>query len=121
MWYGETRVGIMEIDMDHSNVDTMLQLYFAGRTPESYLENIIDGLIRHFSHEENIIARLGRQFPAEHKAEHQRLTPLLNGMVADWNAGKIEGKDVAEEARALLLIHVAEFDLKLNSSNELIS
>ncbi|MBN1956883.1 MAG: hypothetical protein JXQ81_10815 [Desulfuromonadales bacterium] len=115
MWYSATKVGIMEIDMDHSNVDTMLQLYFAGRTPETYLENIIDGLIRHFPHEENVISRLGREFPSEHKVEHQRLSGFLRDMIAAWQAGTKDGKELAEEVRDLLLIHVVEFDVKLNS------
>lgn len=86
MWYSATKVGIMEIDMDHSNVDTMLQLYFSGQPPKAYLENIIDGLIRHFAHEEKVIVRLGQDFPVEHIAEHQRLTEVLKKMVAQWKS-----------------------------------
>ncbi|MCW8860258.1 MAG: hypothetical protein OQK50_05250 [Deltaproteobacteria bacterium] len=40
MWYSSTKVGIMETDMDHTNVDAMLKLYFSGQAPEHYLENI---------------------------------------------------------------------------------
>lgn len=113
MWYSSIKVGITEIDMDHSNIDTMLQLYFANRIPKTYLKQIITSLISHFDHEEEIITNLGRKFPAEHKQEHTRLTNLLKTMLADWEAGKLAGKEFAEEGRTLLLLHVVDFDVPL--------
>lgn len=113
MWYSATKVGILEIDMDHSNIDTMLQLYFHQQAPSGFLENIVDGLIRHFVHEEDIIDRLGHPFPEGHKIEHQRLTGILQERIADWKAGSVEGTALAEEIRSLLLLHVAEYDVKL--------
>ncbi len=115
MWYSSTNVGILEIDMDHNNIDTMLQLYFSGRVPEAFLENIIDGLLRHFVHEERVIIELGREFPSVHKAEHERLSEILEKKVAEWKAKKLDGKVLAEEVRNLLLIHVVDFDVKLGS------
>ena len=116
MWYSATKVGIIEIDMDHSNVDTMLQLYFSDKIPKTYLEQIIASLIRHFDHEEKIIASLGQEFPTSHKLEHAHLTELLETKLTDWKAKKIDGKDLAEEIRSLLLLHVAEFDVHLGES-----
>jgi hemerythrin len=113
MWYSTTKIGIMEIDMDHSNVDTMLQLYFHGQAPREYLENIVDGLIRHYSHEEEVIVCLGYQFPQNHRDEHVRLASLLKRRVDDWKNDRVVGNDLAEEIRAILLLHVAEFDVKL--------
>lgn len=113
MWYSATKIGIMEIDMDHSNVDTMLQLYLDGQTPREYLGDIVDGLIRHYSHEEEVIGDMGYQFPQAHLDEHVRLTNLLKKRVDDWKNDRIEEKDLAEEVRAILLLHVAEFDVKL--------
>ena len=118
MWYSATRVGILEIDMDHGNIDTMLQLYFAGKVPEAFLENIFTGLVRHFEHEERIIAELGRTFPADHSAEHKRLQALLAVLLDDWRAAKLTGKELAERLRAMLLFHVTEFDVKLRPDSE---
>ncbi|MCK5913950.1 MAG: hypothetical protein KAG12_08710 [Desulfuromusa sp.] len=117
MWYSSIKVGITEIDMDHSNVDTMLQLYFADRIPKSYLKQIIASLINHFDHEEEIIVRLGHEFPAEHKLEHARLTKQLEEMLADWEADRLDGKEFAEAVRALLLLHVVEFDVPLGKTS----
>ena len=116
MWYSSIKVGITEIDMDHSNIDTMFQLYFAGRIPKAYLKQIISSLIRHFDHEEEIITGLGREFPAVHKLEHTNLTKRLRAMLADWKTDKLDGKEFAEKVRALLLLHVAEFDIHLGES-----
>jgi hemerythrin len=74
-------------------------------------------LIRHFIHEEKIIDRLGLEFPEEHKTEHVRLTGLLEKRIADWKSGRLDGKDIAEEVRALLLIHVVEYDIKLTKTD----
>ncbi len=114
MWYSSVKVGITEIDMEHSNIDTMLQLYFSGRIPEAYLEQIIGSLIKHFRHEEEIIAALGHDFPIDHQREHLRLTRQLESMIADWKAGLLAGKKLAEDVRASLLLHVTEFDIALN-------
>lgn len=118
MWYSATKVGIMDIDMDHSNLDTMLQLYFSGRAPESWLKNIIEALIGHFVKEEKIIVRMGREFPAEHRIEHQRLTEILESRLEQWQAGQLEGKKIAEEIRTLLLSHVTDFDVHLNPDKD---
>ena len=99
--------------MDHSNIDTMLQLYFADRIPKAYLKQIIVSLIAHLDHEEEIIISLGRKFPPEHKLEHIRLANWLKTMLADWEADKLDGNEFAEEVRTLLLLHVAEFDIPL--------
>lgn len=117
MWYSTTKVGITEIDMDHSNIDTMLQLYFSDRIPKTYLEQIIRSLVRHFDHEEEVIAGLGREFPADHKLEHARLSQLLEEMLVAWKENKLDGNDSAEEVRSLLLLHVVEFDIQLGKSS----
>ncbi len=113
MWYSATQIGITEIDMDHSNIDTMLQLFFSDRIPQSYLEQIIRSLIRHFDHEEEVIAGLGREFPDGHKQEHARLVQLLEEKLVAWKDGSLDGKAFAEEVRSLLLLHVVEFDALL--------
>ena len=116
MWYSSVKVGIAEIDMDHSNIDSMLQLYFADRIPQNYLGQILSSLIKHFSFEEEVVARLGHEFPLQHKREHQRLEALLEEMIAAWQAGEVDGRIVAEEVRSLLLVHVTEFDAELGKT-----
>jgi len=116
MWYSSIKVGIAEIDMDHSNIDSMLQLYFADRIPKKYLGQILSSMIKHFSFEEDVVARLGHDFPADHHQEHQRLAQLLETMISDWQAGELDGQAVAEDVRALLLRHVTEYDIKLGET-----
>ncbi len=118
MWYSSIKVGIVEIDMDHYNIDTMLQLYSSDRVPEFYLPQIINGLIKHFDTEEKIIAGMGREFPAEHKIEHSRLIQLLNDKLAIWKDGDLVGKDFVEQVREILLLHVTEYDVLLGNNNE---
>ena len=117
MWYSATKVGILEIDMDHHNIDMMLQLYFSGRCPDSSLSAVIDGLCTHFLHEEQIIADLGRTFPEEHQQEHERLTAILKEMGSDLEEGTLEGMELAEKIREILLIHVDKFDAPLGQNS----
>ncbi len=113
MWYCATQIGISEIDMDHQNIDAMLELCFTGHVPEVALKNVIVGLIRHFKHEEEVIVALGREFPADHQAEHMVLTQYFEELQNDWQEGKMTGKELAETLRIKLLLHVTEYDLKL--------
>ena len=117
MWYSSIKVGIVEIDMDHYNIDTMLQLYSSDRIPESYLPQIIRALIKHFDTEEGIIDRMGREFPQDHKAEHANLAKALAAKLANYQAGDFDGKDLVEEVRQSLLLHVAEFDVLLGDGD----
>jgi hemerythrin len=113
MWYGATKVGIIDIDTDHANVDTMLQLYFSGVVDERYLKDIVLGLCRHFDHEVHIIETEGGTFPQRHRDEHERLKVYLNDMLVANKLGELDGQALAEEVRDLLLLHVVDFDLGL--------
>ena len=113
MWYSSIKVGIVEIDMDHYNIDTMLQLYSSDRIPESYLPQIINALIKHFDTEEGIIDRMGHKFPPDHKIEHANLTKTLEAKLVNWRAGDFNGKEFVEDVRQILLLHVAEYDVLL--------
>ena len=113
MWYGSAKVGIPEIDLEHSNLDTMLQLYFSGAVPETYLENIVIGVERHFEHEAQLIEELGATFPPEHRVAHQGICEKLERRLREVSANLVDGGVVAEEIRALLLLHVVEYDIEL--------
>ena len=115
MWYGATQIGIYEIDMDHQNIDTMLEMCLTGHVPETVLKNTIVGLIRHLKHEEEVIAEMGYDFPADHRIEHDQLAEHCLALQDDWEAEKITGKELAEALRVKLLLHVTEFDLKLKN------
>ncbi len=113
MWYGATKVGILEIDMDHNNVDLLLMHYFSSPENERYLEQIVQGLLRHFDHEVHVIESLGGEFPQKHRDEHQRLSTFLNKALDEVRLGKRSGHSLAEEIRSLLLLHVVDFDIEL--------
>lgn len=117
MWYSSVKVGIVEIDMDHYNIDTMLQLYSTDRIPKSYLPQIINALIKHFDTEEGIIDRMGHEFPQDHKIEHDNLAKGLKAKLVNYQAGDFDGKDFVEEVREILLLHVAKFDVLLGDGN----
>ena len=117
MLYSSVKVGIIEIDLDHYNIDTMLRLYSSGRVPTFYLPQIINGLIKHFVNEEEIIAAMGHEFPEDHKSEHARLTQVLESKLADWKDGKYDGQKFVEEVREILLLHVTEYDLLLGAND----
>ncbi len=113
MWYGATKVGILEIDVDHNNVDLLLLHYFSSPENEGYLEQIVQGLIRHFDHEIHVIESLGGQFPQKHRDEHQRLSNLLQNALDEVGQGKRSGHSLAEEIRSILLLHIIDFDIEL--------
>ncbi len=113
MWYSATQIGISEIDMDHQNIDALLELCFTGHVPEAALKNAIAGLIRHFKHEEKVIIELGHSFPEDHREEHAQLARYITALQNDWLAEKISSKELAETLRIKLLLHVTEYDLKL--------
>lgn len=104
--YGLKKIGILEIDLDHSNIDKFLTTAMEVGFEEKSFDKLCNAIIDHFEHEENICKRLKLNMTDEHLEEHRRLTQVLKNL---------SYSDKSEEEyllffKCLLINHVNEYD-----------
>jgi hemerythrin-like metal-binding protein len=110
MWYSATKIGIAAIDMEHSNIDTMLSMILLNSVDSQLIGKLIEALIRHFQNEEEIIRKKGQAFPENHLAEHEKLKDALLIKKQLWEVGELDPLELAQEIKQCLISHVTEFD-----------
>jgi len=115
MWYSATKTGINEIDLEHGNIDIMLTMIISHKVDEELVGKLIDTLLLHFQSEERIVRKMGKSFPQEHHAEHEKLTTTLRQKKRQWSNGELEASELALEVKQILLNHFSEFDAFLNA------
>lgn len=118
MWHRVAKIGVNELDMDHVNIDYIIHAISSGCEDESMGEKLIPAFLAHMKHEEKTIERMGREFPSDHKKEHMWMTTVLCSSESDWKEKKISTCQLAREIKALLVLHVLDFDIKLIRDTE---
>jgi hemerythrin len=109
VWYGMHKVGVPDIDIDHANIDTYLQLMNSHGLNPGNFQKLIEALLAHFSKEEEVSKSLDLNFTKEHEDEHRRLAEILEGI-------KYEEKSPQEHLlffKQTLMAHINEFDIHL--------
>ncbi len=112
MWYSKFSTGILEVDNQHGNIDSVTILYEKDKdsaNEQKWLDMIFNTIRLHFEFEEVL---LGRKMPLEHLAEHRELTEQLQVILAKREKQEISKLDVISSIHGLLISHVTEFDSK---------
>lgn len=112
MWYSKFSTGILEVDNQHGNIDSVTILYENdpdSADEEKWLGMIFDTIRLHFEFEEILF---GSRMPVEHKTEHIVLIEHIKKIVGKRKQQKISKSDLINTIRGLLVSHVTEFDLK---------
>lgn len=90
-WSRDLSVGIEEIDEDHQRLikclDDLFTACFAGQGP-SVLKGILGRLMQytreHFSHEEDVMQKMGYPGLENHRAEHAALVTELDDIIEQY-------------------------------------
>jgi hemerythrin len=117
------RVGIDEIDEDHSRLVDLFNLLnhsvTEGDSPEylaALLEELINCTAWHFSHEERLMLKHGYEGYAEHKLEHQDLINSVRQLQTDILAkGKLDASADLEFLERWLTGHILSDDMRLGA------
>ncbi|WP_072906453.1 hemerythrin domain-containing protein [Malonomonas rubra] len=112
VWYGIHKTGIPDIDLEHANIDTYLELARKSGMDETVFNNLIRALTLHFEHEESLCRDLKLNFTDEHRAEHQRLAHLLKLLPYDEK----NPKEHLEFFKQMLISHISDFDRYINKA-----
>lgn len=117
-WSDEFVLGIGKIDAQHRwLVDTTNQLYDELTKPNpdrgvvgEILEGLMDYTMNHFIVEEELFQRHGYPESAEHKAEHDRFTGKVMGLLERFEEGADINDDVLTLVKKWLTHHILSVD-----------
>ena len=110
MWYSKFSTGILEVDNQHGNIDSVTILYENDKdsaNEQNWLDMIFNTTRLHFEFEEVLFSK---KMPPEHLAEHRELTEHLRVILAKRQKREISKLEVISSIRGLLISHVTEFD-----------
>jgi hemerythrin-like metal-binding protein len=113
MWYSALSTGILEIDTQHGDIDSILQLYENSETVDSeekWLRVLLTSIEAHFEFEEVLF---GDKFPQDHREKHAELLEVAHRQVALHRSGALQRPTLIGFFRKMLFEHVTTFDDKL--------
>lgn len=116
-WTPTLEVGVTEIDaqhralVDHFNV--ILADVAAARleTLGGLLAALGDKTAAHFRFEEACFSALDASAREEHGAEHRRLLDEFGNLVDDWEADRLETRELVHFVAKWLMRHIASVDI----------
>jgi len=112
MWYSRFSTGVLEVDNQHGNIDSVTMLYendTDAANEQKWLEMIFNSIRLHFEFEEVLFSN---KMPPKHQEEHRKLADHLRVLLAQREKQEISKLDVVNSIRGLLISHVTEFDSK---------
>ncbi len=114
MWHTYYSTGDRQIDEDHANIDSLLDL--CGRQSDGWAHHariVLDAFSRHMDTEEHICAARRFDMTEEHRGEHIYLKSKLQEMRQQIDNGELGKSLFVDFTRKMLLFHVSYFDLDL--------
>lgn len=106
-WSNDLSIGIEEIDADHRRLITCLDDLFtacyAGQGPQ-VLKKILGCLMQytreHFSHEEDVMRRVGYPGLEDHRAAHAELVTELDDIIEQYES--VDGHELSNKTLQFL-------------------
>ncbi|MCP4268287.1 MAG: hypothetical protein GY777_22385 [Candidatus Brocadiaceae bacterium] len=122
MRYSSYKTGILEIDIQHSNIDFLLsELAKEGlgkEVKEKSYETLKNALSLHFSFEEKWAQKNNRNFDSDHKNSHKKLLEKLGEFGNQYTSKKLNMYEISLAFQMELLKHVQDHDMKLGTRTE---
>ncbi len=119
MRYSSYKTGILEIDIQHSNIDFLLsELAKEGlekEVKEKSYETLKNALALHFGFEEKWAQKNNRNFDSDHKISHKKLLEKLNEFGNQYANKKLNMYEISLALKIELLKHVQDHDMKLKT------
>ena len=115
IWYSSLSTGIFEVDLQHSNIDQLIELLEKSEDKAKIKESmsiLIKAIEKHFKYEETRFGEDPDKMDQRHLDEHRRILREYYGM-----ANKVHGpdnkdlkKDIVVMLKVVLMNHVKDFD-----------
>ncbi len=117
MRYSSYKIGILEIDVQHANIDYLLtELAKEGLekgVSEEKFELLRNALVHHFDFEEKWAQTNNKNFDAEHLKSHKKLLEKLNDLSAQFTKKELNMCEISLTMKMELLKHVQNHDMRL--------
>ncbi len=119
MRYSSYKIGILEIDIQHANIDYLL----AELTKEG-LENDVskekfellrNALVHHFDFEEKWSQTNNKNFDTDHLKSHKKLLEKLNELYTQFTKNELSMCEISLTMKMELLKHVQNHDMRLKA------
>ena len=117
IWYSRLSTGIFEVDLQHSNIDQLIELLEKSEDKAKIKESmniLIQAIENHFKYEETRFGDSPEKMDQRHLDEHCRILREYHVM-----ADKVYGrdnkeikKDIVVMLKVVLMNHVKDFDCK---------
>jgi hemerythrin-like metal-binding protein len=119
MRYSSYKTGILEIDIQHVNIDFLLSELtkeeLENKAKEKIYEVLKDTLALHFDFEEEWAKTNNKEFDPEHQKSHKELLEKLNEMKIQYTNKELNMYEISLTFKMALVKHVQDHDIKLNA------
>ena len=119
MRYSSYKIGILEIDIQHSNIDYLLtELAKDGlekEVSEEKFELLRNALVHHFDFEEKWSQTNNKNFDTDHLESHKKLLEKLNGLHNQFAKKELSLCEISLSMKMELLKHVQNHDMRLEA------
>ncbi len=119
MRYSSYKIGILEIDVQHSNIDYLLtELAKDGlekEISEEKFELSRNALVHHFDFEEKWSQTNNKNFDTDHLKSHKELLEKLNELHNQFTKNKLSVCEISLTMKMELLKHVQNHVMRLGA------
>ena len=119
MRYSSYKIGILEIDIQHANIDFLLtELAKEGlekEVSEKKFKILRNSLAHHFDFEEEWAQTNNKNFDSGHLKSHKELLERLNELNNQFTNNTLNICEISLAIKMELLKHVQDHDTKLNT------
>ena len=119
MRYSSYKIGILEIDIQHANIDYLLaELVKEGlekEVSEGKFELLRNTLVHHFDFEEKWAQTNNRNFDADHQKSHKKLLEKLIELSNQFTKNELNMYEISLTMEMELLKHVQNHDMRLKA------
>ena len=119
MRYSSYKIGILEIDIQHANIDYLLvelaKDELEKEVSREKCELLRNALAHHFDFEEKWAQTNNKNFDADHLKSHKKLLEKLNELYNQYANNKLNMREISLTTKIELLQHVQDHDMRLNA------
>ncbi len=119
MRYSSYKIGILEIDIQHANIDFILsELANEGlgkEIKEKSYETLKNAFELHFDFEEKWAQKNNKNFDSDHKKSHKILLEKLTEFGNQYTNKKLNMYEISLALKMELMKHVQDHDMKLKA------
>ena len=119
MRYSSYKIGILEIDIQHANIDFILSELaneeLGNEKKEKSYETLKNALALHFDFEEKWAQKNNKNFNSDHKKSHKKLLEKLNEFGNQYTNKNLNMYEISLTFQVELMKHVQDHDMKLKA------